>query len=156
MFRIPEHNAVINRLGFNNAGVDALVHNVEKARRNGILGINIGKNKDTPNEQAAEDYIYCMERVLRPGRLHHGEYLLAEHHRVCATCRKRKRCVASSASCAKSRRSSAAVNGHRTPMLLKISPDLSDEELDGMASVLNAARIDGVIVSNTTIDHARY
>ncbi|MEO7251239.1 MAG: dihydroorotate dehydrogenase (quinone), partial [Arenimonas sp.] len=64
MFRIPEHQAVINRLGFNNTGVDALVRNVEKAARNGILGINIGKNKDTPNAQAAEDYIYCMERVF--------------------------------------------------------------------------------------------
>ena len=61
MFRLPEHRAVINRLGFNNLGVDALVRNVERARRTGILGINIGKNRDTPNERAAVDYIHCME-----------------------------------------------------------------------------------------------
>ncbi|MEO6172592.1 MAG: dihydroorotate dehydrogenase (quinone), partial [Arenimonas sp.] len=63
MFRLPDKQAVINRLGFNNAGVDALVKNVEKAARKGILGINIGKNKDTPNEKAIDDYIYCLERV---------------------------------------------------------------------------------------------
>ena len=65
MFRLPENNAIINRLGFNNDGVDALVRNVEKARRkgNGILGINIGKNKDTPNESAALDYVHCLEKV---------------------------------------------------------------------------------------------
>src|SRR5690606_8829620 len=63
MFRLPQYNAVINRLGFNNQGVDALLRNVERARRRGILGINIGKNKDTPNEQAFDDYLYCLERV---------------------------------------------------------------------------------------------
>jgi len=64
MFRLPEHNAIINRLGFNNDGVDALVRNVEKSRRSsGLLGINIGKNKDTPNDSAERDYLDCMERV---------------------------------------------------------------------------------------------
>lgn len=63
LFRLPEHNAIINRMGFNNAGVDALVRNVERARnRRGLLGINIGKNKDTPNEQAVDDYIACLDR----------------------------------------------------------------------------------------------
>ena len=151
MFRIPEHQAVINRLGFNNTGVDALVRNVEKAGRNGILGINIGKNKDTPNEQAAEDYIYCLERVFAladyvtvnissPNTtglrdLQHEETLrrfIGELREV--------------------QEELGGVNGHRTPMLLKVSPDLGDSELDAMASVLNAARIDGVIVGNTTLD----
>ncbi|HDS1838465.1 TPA: dihydroorotate dehydrogenase (quinone), partial [Stenotrophomonas maltophilia] len=64
LFRLPEHNAIINRMGFNNAGVDALVRNVERARnRRGLLGINIGKNKDTPNEQAVDDYIACLDKV---------------------------------------------------------------------------------------------
>ena len=64
MFRLPEQRAVINRLGFNNEGVDALVRNVQRARRaHGLLGINIGKNKDTPNESAEVDYLYCLERV---------------------------------------------------------------------------------------------
>ena len=64
MFRLPAQQAIINRLGFNNDGVDALVRNVGRARRQGgLLGINIGKNKSTPNESAADDYLYCLERV---------------------------------------------------------------------------------------------
>src|SRR5258706_8019432 len=63
MFRLPQHEAVINRLGFNSRGVDALVKNVECSRYQGVLGINIGKNKDTPNERALEDYLHCLERV---------------------------------------------------------------------------------------------
>src|SRR5678815_3726357 len=64
MFRLPDQRAVINRLGFNNAGVDALVRNVERARRDrGLLGINIGKNKDTPNESAADSVLSCRGRV---------------------------------------------------------------------------------------------
>src|SRR5690606_7601969 len=65
MFRLPQHQAIINRLGFNNDGVDALVRNVSRARRSapGLLGINIGRNRDTPNASAHEDYLHCMERV---------------------------------------------------------------------------------------------
>src|SRR5487761_2402680 len=63
MWRLPEHLAVINRLGFNNAGVDALVRNAERARYSGVLGINIGRNKDTPNDRAIDDYLLCLERV---------------------------------------------------------------------------------------------
>jgi dihydroorotate dehydrogenase len=69
MFRLPRHEAVINRLGFNNDGVDALVRNVERARRiGGLLGINIGKNKDTPNESAEDDYLHCLRKVYAAGR----------------------------------------------------------------------------------------
>lgn len=93
MFRLPRHRALINRLGFNNQGVDALVANVGRAKRAGILGINIGKNKDTPNENAADDYLVCLERV----------YPLADYvtvniprpiPRACANCRKSRPCGA--------------------------------------------------------------
>ncbi len=63
IFRLPEANAIINRMGFNNQGVDYLVNNVKKARYKGVLGINIGKNKDTPNEQGKDDYVHCMRKV---------------------------------------------------------------------------------------------
>ena len=63
IFRIPEANAVINRMGFNNKGVDYLVDQVRKAKFSGVLGINIGKNKDTPDDDAKEDYLYCMRKV---------------------------------------------------------------------------------------------
>jgi dihydroorotate dehydrogenase len=153
MFRIPEKRAVINRLGFNNLGVDALVRNVEKARRHGILGINIGKNKDTPNERAAEDYIHCMERV----------YALADYITVNISSPNTtglrdlqdeetlRRFIGE---LREVQEELGGVHGHRVPMLLKVSPDMGDETLDGMAAVLNAARIDGVIVSNTTVDRS--
>jgi dihydroorotate dehydrogenase len=153
MFRIPEKQAVINRLGFNNEGVDALVRNVERARRQGILGINIGKNRDTPNERAAEDYIHCLEKV----------YALADYVTVNISSpntsglrdlQQEETLRRFIGELREAQEELGGVHGHRTPMLLKVSPDLSDEELDGMASVLNAARMDGVIVSNTTVDHA--
>ena len=65
LFRLPEANGIINRMGFNNHGVDKLVENVKRARFDGILGINIGKNKDTPNERGKDDYIECMRKVYR-------------------------------------------------------------------------------------------
>ena len=153
MFRLPEHEAVINRLGFNNLGVDALVRNVEKAQRNGILGINIGKNRDTPNERAAEDYIHCMERV----------FALADYVTVNISSpntqglrdlQEEETLRRFIGELREAQEELGGVHGHRTPMLLKVSPDMSDEELDGMASVLNAARIDGVIVGNTTLDRS--
>ncbi|HET7222472.1 MAG TPA: dihydroorotate dehydrogenase (quinone), partial [Rhodanobacteraceae bacterium] len=63
LFRLPDQEALINRMGFNNDGVDALVRNVEGSQWRGVLGINIGKNKDTPNEKAVDDYLFCLERV---------------------------------------------------------------------------------------------
>jgi dihydroorotate dehydrogenase len=151
MYRLPEHRAVINRLGFNNEGVDALARNVERAAFDGVLGINIGRNKDTPNEQAAEDYLTCLERVyplasyvtvnvsspntqdlrglqekepLRAfiARLREGQERLASRHRA------------------------------RKPMLLKIAPDLNDAGMDAIAEVLLGAGVDGVICTNTTVD----
>ncbi|CAN5138571.1 quinone-dependent dihydroorotate dehydrogenase [soil metagenome] len=153
MFRIPERNAVINRLGFNNEGVDALVRNVERARRNGILGINIGKNRDTPNELAAQDYIHCMERV----------YALSDYITVNISSpnttglrdlQEEETLRRFIGELREVQEELGGVHGHRVPMLLKVSPDMTDEELDGMAAVLNAARMDGVIVSNTTVDRS--
>ncbi|HET6546564.1 MAG TPA: quinone-dependent dihydroorotate dehydrogenase [Rhodanobacteraceae bacterium] len=151
MFRLPEHTAVINRLGFNNLGVDALLRNLERSRFAGVLGINIGKNKDTPNRQAAEDYLYCLERVHERASyvtvnlsspnteglrdLQHGETL----RRLLGTLRDAQERLASR-------------QGKRTPMLLKIAPDLSDAELDAIADMSREVRIDGLICTNTTIE----
>ncbi len=151
MWRLPEQQAVINRLGFNNEGVDALLGNVEKTRYSGVLGINIGKNKDTPNERAIDDYLFCLERVYAAASyvtvnisspntqglrdLQHAETL--------------KRLIGS---LRESQESLGAKHGARKPMLLKIAPDLSDSELDAIAKVLVSAKIDGLICTNTTID----
>lgn len=153
MFRLPKHEAVINRLGFNNAGVDALVRNVQQSSYRGVLGINIGKNKDTPNDKAVDDYLFCLERVYA-----HASYITvnisspntqglrdlqeeATLRRFIETLREAQERLGSQA-------------GKRKPMLLKIAPDLSEIELDAIAEVLLSARVDGVICTNTTIDHS--
>lgn len=153
MFRLPQSEAVINRLGFNNKGVDYLVARVERSNFNGVLGINIGKNKDTPNENAVDDYLFCLDRVyplasyitinisspntqgLRD--LQQEETL----RRLIATLRERQEKL-------------AAQHGQYKPMLLKIAPDLGEAELDSIAGVLLANGVDGVICSNTTIDRS--
>ena len=153
MFRLPERMAVINRLGFNNKGVDVLVQNVEKARREGILGINIGKNRGTPNDKAAADYIYCLERV----------FALADYVTVNISSpntsglrdlQEEETLRAFIGELRGAQEELGSVHGHRTPMLLKVSPDMTDAEMDGVADVLNSARIDGVIVGNTTVDRS--
>lgn len=153
MFRLPEHEAVINRLGFNNGGVDALLANVERARYRGVLGINIGKNKDTPNERAIDDYLHCLERV----------YPLASYVTVNISSPNTQglrdlqqedtlRALVSTLRDAQERL--AAKNGARKPLLVKIAPDLDAAELDGIAAVFTATGVDGVIATNTTVDHA--
>ncbi len=153
MFRLPDQEAVINRLGFNNAGVDALVYNVEKSTFTGVLGINIGKNKDTPNERAVDDYLFCLNRVYPRASYitvnisspnTQGLRDLQEEEtlkRFIGTLRERQEQL-------------AGEYGKRKPMLLKIAPDLSEIELDAIAAVLIATQIDGVICTNTTIDRS--
>ena len=152
LFRIPEHEALVNRLGFNNEGVDALVRNVEKARRpNGaLLGINIGKNKDTPNENAADDYLHCLRRVYpladyvtvnisSPNTA--GLRELQEEQalrRLVATLREEQEAL-------------AGRHGRRVPLLVKIAPDLSESDIDAAGRVLGDLQVDGVIATNTTI-----
>lgn len=150
MFRLPRHRAVINRLGFNNRGVDALVANVERARRPGVLGINIGKNKDTPNESAADDYLFCLERVYpladyitvnisSPNTA--GLRELQEEQalrRLIGTLREAQERL-------------AAQHGRRVPVLVKVAPDLNDDDIEAAARVLSDLHVDGVIATNTTI-----
>ena len=152
MFRLPEHRAIINRLGFNNAGVDALVRNVGRARRrgDGVLGINIGKNKDTPNESAYADYLHCLERV----------YPLADYVTVnisspnTAGLRELQEEQALRRLVGELREAQerlGARHGRRVPVLVKVAPDLSDEDIDAAARVLGDLGVDGVIATNTTV-----
>ena len=151
MFRLVRDEALINRLGFNNAGVDALVRNVERAqRKGGLLGINVGKNKDTPNEDAASDYLYCLERVYpladyvtvnisSPNTA--GLRELQEEQalrRLVGTIREAQERL-------------AARHRRRVPVLVKVAPDLSDADIDAAARVLSDLEVDGVVATNTTI-----
>ncbi len=152
MFRLPEHNAVINRLGFNNEGVDAMVRNVGKARRRGgLLGINIGKNKDTPNESAVDDYLYCLERV----------YPLADYITVNISSpntaglrelQEEQQLRQLVGTLREAQEKLGAQHGKRVPMLVKIAPDLSDDDIDACARVLSDLQVDGVVATNTTTD----
>lgn len=152
MFRLPEHNAIINRLGFNNDGVDALVRNVEKARRkgDGILGINIGKNKDTPNESAALDYLICLEKV----------YPLADYVTINISSpntaglrelQEEKQLRKLLGMLREAQERLGAIHRHRVPMLVKVAPDLADEDIDVTARVLGEMGVDGVVATNTTV-----
>ena len=151
MFRLPRRKAVINRMGFNNAGVDVLVRNVERARRNGpgLLGINIGKNKDTPNGIAEGDYMYGLSRVYEladyvtinissPNTA--GLRELQEEQqlrRLVGTLREEQERL-------------GAKHGRRVPMLVKVAPDLSERDIEASARVLGELQVDGVIATNTT------
>jgi dihydroorotate dehydrogenase len=153
LFRLPRHEAIINRMGFNNAGVDALVRNVQQSSYHGVLGINIGKNKDTPNEKAVSDYLLCLTRV----------YELASYVTVNISSPNTQglRDLQEEATLRRfisvlreAQERLGSQHGRRKPMLLKIAPDLGESELDAIAEVLLHTGIDGVVCSNTTIDHA--
>lgn len=154
LFRSPEHTAIINRMGFNNDGVDALVKNVAALKnRPGILGINIGKNKDTANEDAARDYLHCMEKV----------YPLADYITVnisspnTAGLRELQEAQQLHALISQLRDAQerlAGQHGRRVPLLVKIAPDMDDEGILAAARVLSEAGVDGVIATNTTLSRA--
>jgi dihydroorotate dehydrogenase len=151
MFRVPRHRAIINRLGFNNLGVDALVRNVERVQhRPGILGINIGRNRDTTNESAHEDYLHCLERV----------YPLADYVTVNISSpntsglrelqeeQSLRRLVGT---LREAQERLGARHGKRVPMLVKVAPDLGDEDIEAAARVLADLQVDGVVATNTTV-----
>lgn len=153
LFRLPQHEAIINRMGFNNQGVDALVRNVQTSSYRGVLGINIGKNKDTPNEKAVSDYLLCLTRV----------YELASYVTVNISSPNTQglRDLQQEATLRRfisvlreAQERLGSQHGRRKPMLLKIAPDLSEAELDSIAEALLHTGIDGVICTNTTIDRA--
>ena len=152
MWRLPEHLAVINRLGFNNAGVDALVRNVERARYSGVLGINIGRNKDTSNDRAVDDYLLCLERVY--ARATYVTVNISSPNTQGLRDLQEEETLKRFIGTLREAQEKLAQHGTRKPMLLKIAPDLSEAELDGIAAVLLAAKIDGLICTNTTIDRS--
>lgn len=150
LFRLPEQQAIINRMGFNNHGVDALLDNVRAARYTGILGINIGKNADTPIERAADDYLACLDKV----------YALASYVTVNISSPNTKNLrqlqgeneLDALLSALKSRQAQLADrHGRYVPVALKIAPDLDAAQIGQIATALRRHRIDAVIATNTTL-----
>jgi len=153
LFRLTAQQALINRLGFNNHGVGALVSRVRAARYRGVLGINIGKNFDTPLEQAAGDYLHCLEKVYPVAsyvtvnisspntrglrELQQGSALDALLSQL-KTCQTRL----------------AEKHGRYVPLAVKIAPDVDTRQIQAIADALKRHRMDGVIATNTTLSRA--
>lgn len=150
MFRLPRHQAIINRLGFNNKGVDYLLGQVARTSYDGILGINIGKNFDTPIEKAADDYLICLRKVHAAAsyitvnisspntknlRDLQGEEQLNDLLRQLRDEREKL----------------AQEQGFRKPMLVKIAPDISGVQIEHIAEAAKQFGIDGLIATNTTV-----
>lgn len=153
IFRLPKAQAIINRMGFNNKGVDYLIENVKKAQYQGVLGINIGKNKDTPNEQGKDDYVHCMRKVYAhasyitvnisspntPGLrdLQYGQAL----DDLLQTVRNEQLDL-------------QAQFDKYVPIFVKIAPDMDGTEVQQVAEALLRNQMDGAIATNTTLDRS--
>jgi dihydroorotate dehydrogenase len=154
MFRLPEHQALINRMGFNNRGMHAMARRLQQVRFSGrlegtLLGVNLGKNKDTPNDEAASDYVKGMDclhgyadyftvNLSSPNtpnlrQLQHGEPLRILLSQV------------------KERQMALAGQSTPVPLLLKVAPDLDEEEVGQIAEQVCACEFDGIIATNTTL-----
>jgi dihydroorotate dehydrogenase len=155
LFRLPEDEALINRMGFNNDGAEAVRRNLLARRRRGVVGINIGKNKDTPNKEAVQDYLAVLETVhpladylvinvsspntpgLRDLQMEADLIPL-----VRAVIRRRDELYEASRD---------RIKPHRPPVWVKLAPDLSDEALDSLGPALVEAGVEGLVATNTTI-----
>jgi len=151
LFRLPAKNAIINRMGFNNKGVDYLVEQVKKSSHKIPLGINIGKNFDTPIERAIDDYLICLNKVYEHAdyivinisspntpdlrNLQHGDYLQDLLYAL-----KKQQIVL------------AKKFGKYIPLLVKVAPDLNQVEIESMSKIFLTQKIDGLISTNTSID----
>lgn len=149
LFRLPEHQAIINRMGFNNKGVDYLVEQIKKAQYRGILGVNIGKNRDTPNEQAIAEYVYCFRRVYS-----YASYITIN---ISSPNTKGLRDLQQGnllsdllSALKKEQQILSELQKKYVPLFVKIAPDLSAAELNHIALVILAEKIDGIIATNTT------
>ncbi len=150
LFRVTQAQGVINRFGFNNLGVDNLVNNVKAAKFQGILGINIGKNVDTPIENAVDDYLICMQKVYQ-----YASYItvnISSPNTKNLRALQEKQALSSLLARLKLEQSKLAQQYAKyVPITLKIAPDLSQEQVIEIADLLMIHRIDGVIATNTTL-----
>ena len=151
LFRLPEQQAVINRMGFNNHGIDAVLRNIEKSAYRGILGINIGKNAVTPIENAADDYLICLEKAYA-----HADYITVN---ISSPNTKNLRALqggdelSALLEALKNKQAQlAAAHGKYVPLAVKIAPDLDEAQIEDIAHVVKSVEMDGIIATNTTID----
>ena len=150
LFRLPKAKAIINRMGFNNDGVDQLVENVKASKFKGVLGINIGKNAATPVEKAVDDYLICLEKVYN-----YASYITVN---ISSPNTQNLRSLQSGDALTelletlkKRQLELAEENKHYVPLVLKVAPDLESEDIQFIAQQLLTFKLDGLIVTNTTL-----
>jgi len=153
MFRIPQARAIINRYGLNSVGVDAFVENLRKVRTKTVIGVNIGKNKDTPNDKAADDYEICLEKLYP-----HADYVslnisspntagLRDLQNAEALAHLVRRVM-------QKREQLRHRHGRNVALALKIAPDLDDAQIRDIAAIARREGIDGIVATNTTLSRA--
>jgi dihydroorotate dehydrogenase len=145
LFRLPEDKALINRLGFNNDGAEKIAERLSKLRRNCVVGVNIGKNKDVPNEEAVDNYLNCFELV------HPVADYIAVNVSSPNTPNLRELQQADSLQILLQSLQTRNHELGRKPLLVKIAPDLSEAEIEGIADICLRLNVDGIIATNTTI-----
>jgi dihydroorotate dehydrogenase len=150
LFRLTGEDAIINRMGFNSAGVDRFLGHLENTPRSGIIGINLGKNKDTPAEEAINDYVVGLRAVYA-----HADYVtvnVSSPNTPGLRALQDEEALSALLTALKAEQATlAARHGRYVPIALKIAPDLTDEDIDSIARLLLDIGLDGVIATNTTI-----
>ncbi|MEO3866159.1 quinone-dependent dihydroorotate dehydrogenase [Rheinheimera fenheensis] len=153
IFRLPQSEAIINRMGFNNKGVDYLVENVKNASYKGVLGINIGKNKDTPNEQGKDDYVHCMRKVYA-----HASYITVNISSPNTPGLRDLQFGDALFDLLQSVKNEQldlqAQYDKYVPVFVKIAPDMDSVAVQQVAETLLKSKMDGVIATNTTLDRS--
>ncbi|MDK4528053.1 quinone-dependent dihydroorotate dehydrogenase [Kingella kingae] len=151
LFRSPEHQAIINRMGFNNDGIDQMIRNIARSQYRGVLGINIGKNATTPIENAADDYLICLEKAYA-----HASYITVN---ISSPNTQNLRSLQGGdelsklLTALKNKQAALATQHSRyVPLAVKIAPDLDEAQIADIAHVVLQTEMDGIIATNTTID----
>jgi dihydroorotate dehydrogenase len=150
LFRIPQARALINRFGFNNVGLDVFLASVARARWRGVLGINLGKNADTPAEHAADDYQTGLEKVYAAAS-YVAINVSSPNTKDLRSLQERATLDALLARLAATRERLADRHGKRVPLVLKVAPDLDPAQIGDIADAVRRHRIDGVIATNTSV-----
>lgn len=150
LFRVTEAEGIINRFGFNNLGVDQLIENVKAAKFKGILGINIGKNFDTPNERAVDDYLICLRKVY-PYARYVTVNISSPNTKNLRALQEKEALSGLLATLKAEQKSLAETHAKYVPIALKIAPDLTLEQVNEIADLLIEHQFDGVIATNTTL-----
>ena len=150
LFRIVEKEAIVNRMGFNNPGMIAGMASVSRRKWKGIVGVNIGKNFDTPNERAVDDYLTCL-RAAWPHAGYVAVNLSSPNTKGLRDLQQEDQCRALIRALHAEQTVLAQQHGRHVPVLIKIAPDLEDEHLESLARVFMEEKLEGVIATNTTL-----